>query len=352
MRRIHLAASVAAAAAAIGAPPASAAPTKLDLRAPGLDVRATAPAKVLRGDRVTLPVKAVRIAGSTAAVTHRGSLRLGAAKLRRIRVRVGSRSRLTAVVDGRRRTVFTVAAPARRRTVDAEGTSITQAPLRLTARVARIAGIRAGRVGRIDLDADATPTGPPLSDGEPPPVAASGPPTEGGPRLSPRPAGARAIVGGTALWSPRPSWLGYLAQGDGASAESGAALADGTYALPVHGGWFDPTTGTGVVETTGTARFSYPAHGIDIAVGRWSFDLARTPKAVVTVERTAKAEAKLVGKRVPVALARPSPGTFDGVSTATWADVPLTLSSEGTMVYRAYLYGSDQGRVTITARLG
>ena len=235
---LPLAALLAAAA------PAAAQPTRiaLDGRA-GLTVTAVAPAKASsRG--AALPTRTVTVAGPRATVAHRrGGLRLRSrertVELSAIRVRVGARSALTARVAGERRRLFVIAAPATRRTVDATGTSITDAPLRLTRSGAallrerlRAPAIRTGRFGRIDLDADATtaPAGTPTAP------TVTGPPTPGGATLTARPAGAVAIVGGSVRWSPRASWLGYLQQGEGASAEGGATLDGATYILPVSGG--------------------------------------------------------------------------------------------------------------------
>ncbi len=49
---------------------------------------------------------------------------------------------------------------------------------------------------------------------------------------------------------------------------------------------FDRASGRGVVETTGTTRFRFAAHDIDMAYGNWTYDLAAaTPKSVALVER-------------------------------------------------------------------
>ncbi|UGS37924.1 HtaA domain-containing protein [Capillimicrobium parvum] len=364
MSRALSAAALSLAALLAPAALAAAQPTRiaLDERA-GLTAVAVAPATASsRG--AALPTRTVTVAGPRATVTHRGALRLRSRgrtlELSAIRVRIGARSALTARVAGQRRRLFVIAAPATRRTVDATGASITDAPLRLTRSGAallrerlRAPAVRPGQIGRIDLDADATtaPAGAPTAP------TVTGPPTPGGAALTARPATAVPIVGGRVRWSPRASWLGYLQQGEGASAEGGAAFDGATYALPVSGGWFDRATGRGVIATTGTTRFRYGAHDIDSAYGAWTYDLAATtPKAVATIERDSSGIPGLAGRRRPIQLVKGAgPGALAAGAageTVTWTDLPVTLSAEGVELFLAYLYDSDQGRITIEASLG
>jgi hypothetical protein len=176
--------------------------------------------------------------------------------------------------------------------------------------------------------------------------------------LSPRPASAVAITGGTVTWAPRASWLGYLqggGAGAGATGQDGATFDGTAYALPIRSGWYDAATGTASVTTAGTTRFVYPGHAIDMAFSGWTYELAgSTPKAVAKVT-AANGDAKAVGTTQPVELIK-SAGARPTVSpdgrTVSWSPIPLTLSAEGVPLYRAYLYDSDQGSVASTATIG
>jgi hypothetical protein len=347
------------------AAPAGAQDTTIDLGGPAaraLTVVAEKPASAAHG-RVMLAPTRVTIKGSTATVDHGGALTLRAGRralrLTALRVTVGRHSSLTARVAGRRRTVATIAASPARRAVDAAGTYVTEAPLRLTKAFARRLGVKPGRLGTIDLEAAATPSSGNDIPGAPAAPTVTGPPTPGGQTAAASPAAAVAITGGTVRWAPRVSWLNYLASSGEADSVSAQAPAtyDGatlTYALPITGGWFDASTGRAVIDTTGGSAFRWAGHALDLAFADWTFDLASaTPKAIVTVQRASGAPKRTIGSRQPVGLVK-----LDGVtptvagSTVTWTDVPMTLAAEGVALYRAYLYDSDQGKVTISATLG
>jgi hypothetical protein len=340
--------------------------TKIVLRGPaarGVSVVAGAPATA-SGRRVSLPTAGVAIAGSTATVDHRGTLTLRAGKrsvkLTALRVTVGRRSVLSARLGGVRRTVARIAAPPTRRAVDAAGTYVTEAPLMLTAAISRRLGVPRGRLGTIDLEASATPA-PSGTDipGAPSAPTVTGPPTPGGSTTAPRPVAAVSITGGAVRWSPRLSWLNYLAssgEADGVSAQAPATYDASalTFSFPITGGWFDAATGAAVIETSGASDFRWVEHALDLSFADWTFDLASTtPKAVVTVQRASGAAKKTIGSRQPIGLVKPG-GIAPEVSgsTITWSGVPLTLAAEGVALYRAYLYDSDQGRFTISATLG
>jgi Htaa protein len=372
MPRTFLALAAALLLAALSAGPAAAAaqdtklvlsgPAGQALRAAGVRIVAVAPAAA-SPKRIALPVESATIDGGKATVVHRGGLRLSAhgriVELGSLTVRVGTASKLTARIAGGGRLTMPIDARRTRRTVAPDGTSITQSPIRLTKAAARLLRVRlgvkaltAGRLGTIDLDADATATV--QIPGAPATPTVTGPPTPGGATISTRPATAVAIAGGTATWSPRASWLGYVSAGEGASGQAGATFATGTFTIPISGGWFDPPSGQAVVTTTGNTRFQFSTHGIDLVLADWTYDLAApTPKAVAAVERSSADSGVRAGTRVPIALIK-SAGIAPIVSptTVTWTDVPLTLTSEGVPLYMAYLYDSDQGRLSISATLG
>lgn len=340
--------------------------TTIELRGPAAKALSVAAAKpaAAKGARVVLPLGRVTIKGSTATVDQRGALTLRAGgrslKLTALRVTVGRRSSLSARVAGARRTVATIDAPAARRSVDAAGTYVTEAPLVLTGAIARRLGVKPGRIGTIDLEASTTPAASGTDiPGAPPAPTVTGPPTPGGAKISTKPAAATTITGGTVRWSPRTSWLNYLAssgeQGSvGVRAPATYDAASLTYTFPITGGWFDAATGGAVIDTAGASDFRWVGHSLDMSFADWTFDLAgTTPKAVVTVKRASGAGKKVIGSRQPIGLVK-----RDGItptvsgSTVTWTGVPMTLAAEGVPLYRGYLYGSDQGTFTIDATLG
>lgn len=345
-------------------------PAATSLKAQGVTVAAGKPARASHG-HVSLPTTTVTIAGTTATVDHGGTLRLAAGKrsviLSALEVTVGDRSSLSAQVGGVRRTIATIAAPDSRRAVDAAGTYVTEAPLALTGATVRLLrsslkrpALRGGRLGTIDLEASTTATaGGTDIPGAPPAPAVTGPPTPGGATISTRPASATAITGGTVRWSPRTSWLNYLASSGEAASVTAQAPASYdaaalTYTFPITGGWFDAATRGAVVNTAGASDFRWVGHSLDMSFADWTFDLAAaTPKAVVTVQRSSGASKDVIGSRRPLGLVKLNgvAPTVSG-STVTWIDVPMTLAAEGVSLFRAYLYDSDQGKLTISATLG
>jgi hypothetical protein len=345
-------------------------PTAAALKAQGVRVEAGKPATA-SGARLTLPTDDVAISGSTATVDHGGSVTLAAGghtvKLTAVEVVVGKRSTLSAMVGGKRATLATISASGTRRAVEESGTYITESPLSVTAGGLKLLrsglhkpGLRLTRLGTIDLEATpSAPAGGSDIPGAPPVPTVTGPATPGGSTTTKRPAAAVSITGGTVTWSPRTSWLGYLAASGQADAVTATAPAtyDATamaYTLPISGGWFDKASNGAVVNTGGAADFRFTSHTIDMAFGDFTFDLAAsTPKAIVTVVRAEGSPKADIGARKVLDLVKLN-GVTPTVSgtTVTWTDVPLTLAAEGVPLYRAYLYDSDQGKVTITATIG
>jgi len=369
----HIAVLAAAGGVLAAAPAAGAQDTTIVLKGSaarsladeGVRVSAVSPAR-RRAARITLPTGDVTISGQTATVAQRGALRLRAGRrgvvLRDLTVRVGSRSTLTASVSGRTRTIAAIAAPAHRRSVQPTGTYVTDAPLRLTKATVRMLrrelrrpGLRGGRLGTIDLEATTTPGSSDTHIPGAPEPTVTGPPTPGGATVASRPAGAVPVTGGAVRWSPRESWLGYLQSGGEPASVGPPATFDGaTYTLPITGGWYDPASGATVVDTAGSTSFRYAERFLDMRFANWTWDLASpTPKAVATVERATGVEAGVVGSRQPILLLKPGAirPTVEG-ATVTWAAVPATLSAEGVPIFRAYLYDTDEGSVTISATLG
>lgn len=316
--------------------------------------------------RWRLPVSSVMPLGNLIGVSHKGAIRLRAGK-KRIRITglhasIGRRSLLSGQLDRRQVDLFRIVAPARNRTIDYEAGSVElrAARLVLLPKAAKLLrsrlgrrGIKPGAFGVAKVSADVTSTGmPPLAK-------LDGPPTPGGAAMSARPAGAVDLVDGTVRWSPRLSWLDYLRQGEGPSAEDGASFEANAYTLPVTGGWYDEATDQAVVETSGTTRFRFIGHFIDVALADWSFDLASTPKGVSLVREAmhsiALPEPNPVGTRQPLmrldGTPIPAPTVGGDGKTLTWRGLPATTSNEAVPIYLAYPYDSTQGSLDITVQV-
>jgi hypothetical protein len=106
------------------------------------------------------------------------------------------------------------------------------------------------------------------------------------PPLLARPAGAVDVTAATLAWHVRDSWIRYVnsqeapqplegAVAEPAIAESSHPCPDRpsvtnptlvySYDFPFANGWYDAASGTAALYYGGGVRFSYPAHGIDVA---------------------------------------------------------------------------------------
>jgi Htaa len=139
------------------------------LAAADVRIAAGAPADATAG-RITLPLARLRL-GSTARLDHDGTIRLRKGKrsvtLRGLRTTLAAKPRMTARL-GKRRIAFAALRPARARplTLDAaagvasgEGmrATLTKAAARALRRGLRVRRVRAGRLGRVDVDARLVP---------------------------------------------------------------------------------------------------------------------------------------------------------------------------------------------------
>lgn len=323
-------AALAAAAAVPASAGAATGTTTIELAprakaAKSLRIAATSPAAASR-TRIALPVAGGRMGAASAMLEHRGGLRLRArsgtrgsrrstrddsrrarrrggpgrrrdARDRRsrrartlaltsLRLELGGRSRITARIRGRRRTVFSVSDRGRTLRLDAtRGTvRLTGARVRLTARGAaairrglRVDRVARGAFGTLAVDAAlqvrSTPPSPGAPPGDAPPPPA--PITDELPVLA-RPATAVDVASATITWHPRSSFIQYINGGEGTRVSDGA-VADPptvepgsdapltyTFRFPFRGGWFDPPSGAAGVTYRGGVTFSYRAHGIDL----------------------------------------------------------------------------------------
>ena len=359
-RQLPLALLAALALLLAGAASASAAPATLALGGPAADALADAGAQVsatgpgaASEPRLSLLAGDLVRDGGSAYVALTGELVVRAgrrtARLTGLELQLTGFAHLSARVGARRLALLTLDRRSGTWAVTAGSATVRRAEARLTATGARVLrqrlrrpGIAPGRLGRLTVR------------------AAAAPPAQVVPQLpADAPAGARAIAGGTVRWAPRASWLSYLRQAEGPSAEGQATFDGTTYTLPITGGWYDGATGTAAVRTSGTVRFRYLQRGIDLALGAWSYEISGgAGNAATLIERaqhiSESPDPSPVGQRAVVFTLDPSrlaPALGADGSALTWTDVPLTLAESGTTLFNAYPPGSEQGTVSIAATL-
>ncbi|MDA0172828.1 HtaA domain-containing protein [Solirubrobacter taibaiensis] len=251
------------------------------LRAEGVTVRTSGNA-ARSGRKVTLPLSAA----NTTALATKGALRLRAGKrsvtLGAPRLELGARPRVTALLGGRRATVFMLAvAPLTSATgvkLEATGASLASSATRTLQRRLK-AKLPRGTFATVA--ATGTFAAPPQAPSGPCTLSTAGgtPPAPGSgePPVKARPAGARTILGATLTWRVRESFIRYIAGGEGTTpsrsatgaapeALEGAPPLVYAYSFPFAEGWCDPATGAARVAFTGTVAFRYAAHGIDLVV--------------------------------------------------------------------------------------
>ena len=264
------------------------------LKAQGVRIAARRPAKLSQTRRLVLPVRS-GVVGRTARLDHHGGLvlRRGRHTLRltKLRMTLGSRSALSAVVSGRRRRILT---SRKRASLDVSaGTaslrgarlSLTPAGASLIARKLRLRRVRRSAFGTARVTAVVRAAAPARSRA--PGSAESSTGSAGGsgspsttpitnePPVLARPASAVAITSAQLNWHVRDSFIQYINSGEGTSVSRGATngpkttrpgsplplVYDFGFSLP--SGWWDASTQTAGVYHQGTVNFKHTLHGID-----------------------------------------------------------------------------------------
>ncbi len=268
------------------------------LDARGISLSVVTPAERSTRD-ITTPVASATVA-STATVGIGGSIRLrrGARSvtLSSLRIQLGSRASITAVLGGSRTTIWTLAPRSGSLRIDPASASArlaaTPATLSKTAAVAIARRLGTGALPRasfLKLAVDAAGTSKPA----PAPTGGTALPaycraqSQGGapldigtgePAVKARPATAVDLTSASIAWHPRESFVAYIASGEGTSVAGGAsadppetlpgtsAALTYTFHFPFAHGWCDPVTGSAAIYGSGSVRFRYGAHGIDLVV--------------------------------------------------------------------------------------
>ena len=304
--------------------------------------------KVSASRAISLPVSAATIS-TTAVVEADGALTLRSGrrsvKLAAPRLTLGSASRLTARLGGRRTTILTLAPNLLKLEATSVSLSATRATFantaartlerRLQTKLPRTFGT---------LAVNATTVLPTTCRT----TAAGAAPVNG------RPATALDVTGATVTWHVRDSFIRYIASGEGMSV-AGGATADPpegdpplTYAFhfPATGGWCDPVTGAARLTFTGTVRFSYADHGIDISAQDPEVELDGPASRVIFT---------LGGRRQVIETLDVSKATVSSTATTfTYERIPAAIppGAADSVFAGYYLPGDPFGWVSITFTTG
>ena len=356
------------------------------LKKAGVTLTAGRPARRL-GTATVLPV-ARGILSGTRYLEHSGTLGFKRGK-RRIVFRdlrttlTPTRASMSGVVSGRRVALLTLSKrrpavsssagtallPATKATLSARAATLVRRALRLK-RLSRSLGtvnVNAALRGRTTGSAgSATPGGPTT----PAPGAAPGPSTGSNPSntkgfteapVLPRPADATAVTGATFTFHVRPSWLEYLASGDGPSdgtVVSGGATESGAtgpsdwnrdFGFPDAGtSW--ASGGLTALYFGGSLTFSYPLHNIEIVLSNPEIELGgANSRMIFRVGGAAITDASRGKRAVLFNLDLSAPPTVVAGRT-TYANVPVTVTPEAADAVFAGMYepNSSYGTMTVS----
>jgi hypothetical protein len=312
----------------------------------------------LAAGRLELPISGGMVAG-WASLHHDGAVTLSAGRrsvrLTGFRTTLRSRSVFISAAIGTHRVTVFAARPARRAVTAhaaAQAIAMRSTPLMLTAAgaraIRRALGLRslpAGRLGQLTISA-----GPPGSAG-----ATT--------KLS-RPPRAVDVALAQLTWNVRPSFIRYIAAGEGTSVSQGATADPAAatpetdvplayaFHFPFASGWSDPASGRADVRGTGALTFAYKGHGIEIT--------ASDPVVVLDGRRShatfvlnGSVGAKLGGKRSVLMDLDPSKAASKTVSpdgrTTTYDAIPASIpaGAETSVFAGYYIPGEPFGSISI-----
>ncbi|MBB4663590.1 HtaA domain-containing protein [Conexibacter arvalis] len=415
-RGLGAAALTAAVATATLAAPALAAPsgnTTIALKGPAaralrsqqVAISAKKPARA-GAKRIVLPVHGATVNKNAARLTHRGAVTLRAKHGKRTRTvtltawrtQVGKkRSTISAKVGAKRVTLFTVAAPQRRVTLNATaGTArVTGATARLTPAGAKALRARlalrtlpAAQLGSAKVAAKTGKTSgrsntPGTGGGTPNPGTGGGgttpPPQQCGgfdsgrapeasaPLARPATTTVRDVADAPMWWYVRDSWIRYMNTPD-----NGIRPADGAVLGPVEsypeptesyrdpaesprfaysvrfafnpaGSWYDPATNTGRFAYTGSIRFVWTSHFIDLTFKDPEIELnGDSSRMVFTV--IGAACSNVPAKRIELLKLAPQQPT--GEAPYAFPSMAATITEPGGILFSGqYFAGNPWGSV-------
>lgn len=336
--------------------------------------------------QIELPVASGLAGSSTTLLTHRGGLLLRTndrkLRLKRLRLFLSNRSRVTAKVGNEELDLFQILRGGKRNVDSGAGTvELAQLKLKLTRDAAqaiatglelkelqggRFATLRAKVRGLIAAGSPETTPGEktPESKSCPLPSGAGPEPETPLPVASPPP-GSAAITGATIDWHVRESFIRYVNTGEGTSVLGGATadppvLRPGasapltyTFHFPFAGGWHDaganladPADDTAAIGFSGAVRFLYSAHGIDLTTETPEIEIAGArSRAIFTVNDGKSTQRQVL---VNLDLSRAAAITATGGSV-TYDRVPGAVpSGTATSVFGGfYAPGTEFGCFTV-----
>lgn len=397
-------ASAALAAPALAAPSGS---TTIDLKGPaakaltGQQVKLSAkkPAKA-GAKRIVLPVRGATVNAKGAKLTHGGSVTLrrkAGARVRTVTLTAwqtqvaAKRTTISAKLGGKRVNLFTATAPARRVTLTAgSAATVTGATVRLTPAGAKalrsklaLRTLPAAQVGSGKVAAKTNaraapgpaaptpgPTTPTPGPTTPTPRQCGGFDSGNAPTASDplaRPATASNVANAPMVWYARDSWIRYMNTpdngvriGDGAAAGAVESYPDPTdtygdpsrsprFSYSVHfvpnaaGSWYDPATNTGRFAYTGSVRFLWESHFIDLTFKDPEIELNGTGSRIVFTVIGA-ACSNVPAKRIEVLKLAPVAPT--GTAPYAFASMRATISDAGAILFAGqYFAGNEWGSV-------
>ncbi|HEX7293264.1 MAG TPA: HtaA domain-containing protein [Solirubrobacterales bacterium] len=359
-------------------------PAAKSLRDSGIRIAPVKPAK--GGERrIVLPVRSGLAGESTTVLTHTGAISLRyqgrSARLSKLRLVLGKRSRMSAKLDGSSVEVFTVPG-GRKRSVDpiAGTVELGGSRLKLTVAGARAIAaklsqdVRPGYLGGIATRASGLAEGgssqPGGGDAQQssscPLPSGAGPAPEDPPPVATPPSGALGVTSASIDWHVRESFIRYIATGEGTSVSGGAtadppvllpgASAPLTYGFhfPFAKGWHDaganpadPADDTAAIYFGGAVRFLYSSHGIDLTTAEPEIEIAGgASRAIFSVQEGADPAKRQV--LVNLDLSRAAAVTASG-NTHVYERVPGAIPSGTASSVFAGFYspGTDFGCFTV-----
>ncbi len=294
-------------------------------------------------------------------------------------------SQVSAKLGGRRVTFFSIAAPKQRIAVDkaTKAASLAGGRARLTPAGAKALRTRlalrrlpAGAFGTAKVTAK-------LGSGETTPTPSTPTPTPGTPTTPtpttprqcegfstgsvptasdplPRAADALTVSSAPMRWYARDSWIRYISSarivvGDGAVAgpvetypEPTESYRDPSRSVRLSYGvdfgfdnarsWYSPTSNTGVLYYTGTVRYLWEAHGIDLTFKDPEVELNGTSSRIV-FEVSGAACSNLAAKRVNVLkLTIPSGSPTAAAPTYTFAPLAARITADGATLFSSMYF--------------
>ncbi|HZO37094.1 MAG TPA: HtaA domain-containing protein [Solirubrobacteraceae bacterium] len=285
--------------------------------------------------------------GTTTDLAHRRTLVLGRARLTSVRVQVAAGTTVSALVGGKRVTLFTLRD---RPSVNADTglVRLTSGALRLTSAGAKALAARlgvkklaVGPAGTLTVRAE-------LPDAEPPVLA--------------RPKTAVAVKTAAITWHVRESFVRYINTGEGLRASNGATAGPATttaesntslvydFGFAFVQGWFDPASGRAWLSFRGTVTFSYLGHGIDLDAKNPEIELTGSASRAI-FRFDGRHDTQPGNRRGVLAQLQPDKAVTTIVAgTRTYAQIPATIPKEAASSVFAgyYLPGAAFGSFAVS----